>query len=1113
MFLTELKLEPGTIVYPTVRAINAARLVSECASTEVYISPTSSITVKDGLCLVDINYQNDVSSISGQFDMMYPCPIIQCQWHIEDITGRRITNATVCYNNEFQNDELQLENFHTYIVFVDAIDAVNRTLKGKSNGVMTVIEPPYPGAVRDGLYQDEDWDFQESTTQLSFNWDAFGSDDTWQEIAYYEVAIGDDPSYDTTRTNIHYFVNVGLNQSFTFHNLNLTEHTVTYYGTVRGYSVSNAFVDSTSSGIKVGYEEVITSGHVYVPSFTGSLNSLMVSWDSFVSDFALQRYLWGIGREAFSLTNKTISCERLIKRLRTWSREMPLKDTGLNTIDEVNNLQLQQGEFYFVTILGEATGDLCTAAESVRFRVDITPPVLGQIQVAGLSNVAQYMTSPDYISISLDGFYDQESFLNNIAIQLLRYDSCSDTSSYVPLSDIIDIGHARRYTFLGLELEPNIQYFISLEAFNNANSTSSMMSQAIFLDVSSPVLGSVYAGTEFTNPIYYQSSTEDVYGTLAVTPYEFTNCSQYDEVIPGNLDEIRVVNNRKIYHLNTPRKPRNHFMTYNAWNIEGTAQGNIDMRIHTNISTHILDSSMVVIDDTNVLEGAFTLKTRIDKTSVDEPVILSFSLLERLYQEHVEFELPEVQEELSDEEFMAQGELIVNEIVTENPNATDIPYLTTVDDLNEFPNTTNVSNTDSFASKGVGFHILAFPLGNKTQAWKIMLWARGFDGVKTVWGDLPGDPSLSEFTYDLSMKHLSENYWQVALSVEDKIIGILESIELLDEMSLAFRLWTHDEVVPPITNPFHPFQCTSTISALYLPIAKSKLCHYGSAFHDVESGLHSFEVTLVSPNYLNLTSNIEHIDICHPCMTECDAWKCTEDCSWILEDYYNIQDIHIGGLSLSPGIYFTNEHNEEQFLPFLYHLQVEAFNEAGLSIITHSNWLRVDTTPAKITFLHASDPDYVSESPAEFQGSNTSLSAFWEFNDVESPLVEYIIAIGTAPGRTDIVEPTSVGLDTQVIIDGLEGIIQYGTRYFVTVTGRNAAGLNTTGSTAGITPSHEEPKMENVTVKALENDTAVTWNGSLTFFTRRSDMVALSLDGVDASNLDMLGKFLTHGHL
>ena len=74
-----------------------------------------------------------------------------------------------------------------------------------------------------------------------------------QTVSYYEVAAGTDRRYPGTRTNIHHYVNVGLNKTWTFNNLNLIPRTATYFMTVRAHGVSTSVVERSSNGVKTGY--------------------------------------------------------------------------------------------------------------------------------------------------------------------------------------------------------------------------------------------------------------------------------------------------------------------------------------------------------------------------------------------------------------------------------------------------------------------------------------------------------------------------------------------------------------------------------------------------------------------------------------------------------------------------------------------------------------------------------------------------------------------------------------------------------------------------------------------------------------------------------------------
>lgn len=75
--------------------------------------------------------------------------------------------------------------------------------------------------------------------------------DDSQAILNYEVAVGTDRRYPNKRNNVHHYINVGLNKTWTFNNLELSGPGSTYYVTVRAHSVSTAMAEVTSNGVQI----------------------------------------------------------------------------------------------------------------------------------------------------------------------------------------------------------------------------------------------------------------------------------------------------------------------------------------------------------------------------------------------------------------------------------------------------------------------------------------------------------------------------------------------------------------------------------------------------------------------------------------------------------------------------------------------------------------------------------------------------------------------------------------------------------------------------------------------------------------------------------------------
>ena len=93
-----------------------------------------------------------------------------------------------------------------------------------------------------------------------------------QVIDYYEVAVGTDRRYPSTRQNINPFINVGLNKTWTFQHLSLVPKIATYYVTVRAHSLSTSVTEVTSNGLKIEYEVQPVIGDIQMQRFDRTFN-------------------------------------------------------------------------------------------------------------------------------------------------------------------------------------------------------------------------------------------------------------------------------------------------------------------------------------------------------------------------------------------------------------------------------------------------------------------------------------------------------------------------------------------------------------------------------------------------------------------------------------------------------------------------------------------------------------------------------------------------------------------------------------------------------------------------------------------------------------------------
>ncbi|WAR20843.1 hypothetical protein MAR_014817 [Mya arenaria] len=384
-FIDGFFLPSDVAFYATMRIHNKAGLKTEVSSKSVVVSQTPYLTVMDGDQDEDIDYQSVPNLIQGTWKYTDACPITEAKWSVENLAGRVLFDFIPIPNagQVFFNDEVQLENGMKYIVTVQTIDALGRKKVARSDGVSIRIQPPLPGSVRDGL--DLDLNYQFSTTELSANWDKFGdgSIDPTQTITRYKVAIGNDRRYSKTRSNVHYFANVGLNTSYTFTSLNLTSKLVRYYITVRGYSQAGGFIEGYSNGIRVGFDDDIRPGSVSINKYQASTNKMSVSYNGFQSDIAIIDYKVAISSHNEIIANDTVKCIDITKNSSMYDASN-LQSYGLNEYVEIDGLQLVHGGQYYVTVVAEDEAGMCIALTGGPILIDTTPPQKGHLLINGI---------------------------------------------------------------------------------------------------------------------------------------------------------------------------------------------------------------------------------------------------------------------------------------------------------------------------------------------------------------------------------------------------------------------------------------------------------------------------------------------------------------------------------------------------------------------------------------------------------------------------------------------------------------------------------------------------------------------------------------------------------
>ena len=1007
-FLDGFTVPAGSVFHATVRSYNKAGLYSDSTSAAVVVSQSPYLEVIDGAGDHDIDFQSVPNIIEGHWKYSDACPILEAKWKIHDLIGNTIESYRIIPEavHVFYNDEVRLQNGIKYFVTVETKDALNRTKKATSDGITVRIQPPYPGRVRDGI--DDDINYQYSTTDLSANWDTFGdsSSDPTQSIQYYEVAIGNDRRYAKTRTNVHYFVNVGLNTSYTFKHLNLTSKLVRYYISVRAYSLAGGFAEGYSNGIRVGYEEEIIPGRIECDHFQSSTEVFSLSWSGFQSDIGIIQYKVGISSHKNIITNDTMACSQFEQNTTMFDIK-PLGSVGLNEFVKVDQLNLVHGASYFPTVMAEDESGMCTAVTGYPVVVDTTLPTIGNIYINGLiSNSLVFAESSTDMHITWDSFQDPESGIESFKTTLFECEGCDEdfSSSCITLAEAV-VQNDTNANFYELELSPEKSYKIRLIVTNGAGSFVSKYSSIILLDVSPPNAGVVKITDEWARIKNFQFQTNEILGKMAVTLSQATYvCSSQITYFPlqntHNWDLIDSTYSQDFSVLNKTGAFLG--LGYNGDFSEITRSGIISP------SMGLLNGNYsFILRATNGFNVVTTAALLSDATAIP------YSIKNKPIEEKFDYTLFENKTGLTtaDNETSFDTETLHNETTTVSPGV----FVET--------NMSGESNASVLGVNGFGFgiHLLGYKIENN-HMYHGLFWANNKFSSVERWFQLKFDPTGKEHTYSISVTSKSSNLQtttDLSLFVDGEELVSINGLAVESKMRLALSAWNENDYRPPIQNVFHPFYAEGFIRAINIPDGNAKECLQGKAFYDGESGIK--EIWAGVSDSETIIDNISPLQLlhrfCFPCKEPCTS-ICKETCNdhRLIEDYtiidLNITDLDMREVGLDTDCF--NVTNGNKCNSTSYYLTTKIINFAGQATFAHSNAIQVDITPPACEYMKCLDPDYSKDEPTSHIGSSSTVGSYWKCSEDVSLIEHFEVLVTSVDGQDILMNRTNVGTKTKV---------------------------------------------------------------------------------------------------
>lgn len=838
-------------LYFNVKAFNNNELHSILSSRPIFLKTEANALaswVYDGMSdLFDIDYQTYTSEISGYFQVGTNCPLQGAHWLVETADGMLVHNVTGVNTAEFignmldnhyfvSSDQVSLYNDETYRIVVRATDHTGEVHILQSNGSAVSTLSVQPGQVLDGSVPEQDLNYQRETSILHAQWSGFGDGSPEQEITHYDVAVGSDVGYPNTRSDIVPFTSVGLNTSVTWENLDLVPQSIVYYSTVRAYTVSGAFIDVTSNGIRVGYGQSIIPGIITTPQYQSETTTFTAYWTDFESDLPIRSYEWALLSQYLNANELESLCED-VSEIGEGSGShsasgQDFKELGFQLVDQdtsafASNLNLEHNTTYYIAVRAIDSGAKCTVAISNGTLIDITPPVPSRLLSVGSSesnndasdwsDYVIYVQPATDLAVSWETFTDGETGTVQYDVGIFEQHTCgedvTDNRNITALVDFRNVGTALATTFEGILLKVGVSYTVVIKGTNAVGLSSSTQSQPIVLDSGRVVPGRVKDGTVWNSDVVFQSD-------LTTLSAVFTHATSHRS---GRLQSGPC-----------PESAFHHLTNFDpAWNVlaprPGDVIGNINsaaVSYNSSQVTRSLDPAGIRITahrnirlaDDLIITGAYQTFTQVsDGDSISFDIRAAIGNLD--LQEHA----------------------VTSVIFIDSGQRSDI--LADYD----IEQTSNFVNYPPFSAFGVQIHhgVQNELAGNFTSP-KVVMWAKDstmISAPNTVTRDVTIDLSqVHRYTIKFILQQLSlKDRRKAELYIDGTIAMILEGLpNFSNSTRMVFHVFNRLGYVPTIEDSLVSPAVEAILANISLPSRGSHLCDYGMPFYSEESPIIKF---------------------------------------------------------------------------------------------------------------------------------------------------------------------------------------------------------------------------------------------------------------------------------
>ena len=493
---SNLALTQGKGYYVIIRAYNGAKLWKDAYSVLVIpdATPPSPGEVFDGpTSEVDIDYQADLREVYGSWTKFpephtevrqYYYAVGSCITGNYHVTGNGFVRLDPPKATWFMLTNITLVNGQRYCIKIKAENKAGLiSSEVSSDGFIVDVTPPNvrKAQVRDGT-TGSDIDYQANTTALSAEWDGF--EDPESDIQYYEYGVGRNRG---GFVDVSPFQNAGLNTSATVHGLSLADDV--YYFTICAINKAGLRNCLSSDGVLIDFSPpshgVVHDGIIEQDlKYQSSLTSMAANWEGIWDlESGIEQFEWSIGT---SLQDK-ISIQNYV-------------DVGLSThVRSQGVLNLVSGTKYYAHLMVTNQAGAIRELVSDGVIVDGTPPIPSTIY-PGFGSQSEWQYSEQEYA-----FYSATA--SSIAVYWKRFSEPESEVWYykwaigtskcgTQVQPLINIGRSNyaNTTMTHQVFTSGVKYYVTVTSRNRAGLVSRACSDALVFDSTPPQPGNVYVG-------------------------------------------------------------------------------------------------------------------------------------------------------------------------------------------------------------------------------------------------------------------------------------------------------------------------------------------------------------------------------------------------------------------------------------------------------------------------------------------------------------------------------------------------------------------------------------------------------------------------------------------